>query len=232
MNFEFESLEKAIGYSFSDKGLLELALTHRSAHGVHNERLEFLGDAALGHFVAELLYNRFPDAKEGELTRMRAFLVRGDSLFRIAQSFHLNQHLWLGTGEIHSKKSSPSSILEDALESLIGAVYLDGGQTACRALVLRLLEPLLNNLPGSQELKDFKTRLQEFLQARHLALPAYRVCSISGTEQEKVFYVECYLSDTHKSFDGVGPSRRVAEQEAARRAFTYLENLRIPLSDP
>ncbi|CAK0762030.1 RNase III [Gammaproteobacteria bacterium] len=232
MNFEFKSLEKAIGYSFEDRGLLELALTHRSAHGVHNERLEFLGDAALGYFVAEILYHRFPDAKEGELTRMRAFLVRGDSLFRIAQSLHLNQHLWLGTGEVHNKKSSPSSILEDALESLIGAVYLDGGQVACQALVLRLLEPLLNNLPTSQDLKDCKTRLQELLQAQHLTLPVYRVCSISGTEQEKVFHVECYLSDTHKSFDGVGSSRRIAEQEAARRALTYLETLHIPLSDP
>jgi ribonuclease-3 len=205
-----------LGYECRDPALLESALTHRSAGGSHNERLEFLGDAVLNCVVAKLVFHRFPDANEGDLSRFRASLVSGEALAVIAAEIDLGSQLRLGSGELKSGGFRRKSILADALEALFGAVYLDGGFDAAAGVVERLLVPRLGRLPSADELKDPKTRLQEALQARGLPLPSYAVESISGEAHNQLFEVRCTVSSLGLKVSASGASRRRAEQAAAQ----------------
>lgn len=209
-------LRDKLGYECRDPALLESALTHRSAGGAHNERLEFLGDAVLTCVVAKLLFHAFPDANEGDLSRFRASLVSGEALAALAAEIDLGSQLRLGSGELKSGGFRRKSILADALEALFGAVYLDGGFDAAAAVIERLMVPRLGQLPSADELKDPKTRLQEALQARGLPLPAYSVESISGEAHNQVFEVRCSVSALGLQVTASGASRRRAEQAAAQ----------------
>ena len=212
-------LQQAIGYRFEQPALLMQALTHRS-HGVsHNERLEFLGDSVLNCVVAAELCSRFGRAKEGELSRLRANLVRQEALHQIAQGLALGEYLRLGEGELKSGGHARPSILADALEALFGAVFLDGGFSAARETILHLYGSSLGELDPRVSGKDPKTMLQEFLQARHIALPKYIVVSTHGAAHNQQFEVECVISGLSVRTTGCGASRRIAEQEAAQRAY-------------
>lgn len=215
-------LQSALGYAPRDLALFTAALTHRSASGRNNERLEFLGDAVLNLLVAELLYQRFPTADEGDLSRLRASLVSAGPLAGIAQSLGLGEELQLGSGELKSGGFRRESILADAFEATIGAVYLDTGLEAARAIVTRFCMPLLEALPQADALKDPKTRLQEWLQSRALSLPLYSVESVSGEPHDQHFVVRCEIAAREISTVGEGSSRRRAEQEAAQRALVKI----------
>lgn len=204
------------GHVFRDPALLERALTHRSAAAVHNERLEFLGDALVGAIVAEALYARWPKAAEGELTRARAELVRESSLAALARGLELGTRILLGPGEMKSGGHRRDSILADAFEAVVGAIYLDAGFDTCRAVVLPWFAAAIEALPPPHKLgKDAKTRLQEWLQARQLPLPTYTLLSESGEDHAKLFRTECALSDPPLRREGEAGSRRAAEQIAA-----------------
>ena len=206
-----------------EMALFEAAFTHRSAPGrINNERLEFLGDAVLNLLAAELLYQRFPAASEGDLSRLRARLVSTTPLAEAAQSLGLGDELRLGSGELKTGGFRRESILADALEALIGAVYLDAGLEAARAVVARFCEPLIDTLPPPEDLKDPKTRLQELLQGRGLALPEYRVEQVSGEPHLQHFSVRCEVPELHIATAGEGSSRRRAEQDAAQRVLDGL----------
>lgn len=210
-----QRLQRLIGYRFHDEDLLRLALTHRSASANHNERLEFLGDSVLGYLVSDILYARHPRADEGRLTRMRAQLVKRETLAATASNLVLGDYLVLGTGELRSGGQSRDSTLADALEALIAAVYLDGGLGAARDLIVRLLAERLDDIEPSSERKDAKTRLQEYLQARRQSLPEYQVVKVFGEQHEQTFVVACALPDLGRLTEGIGGSRRKAEQAAA-----------------
>lgn len=212
-------LQERLGCSLADAGLLLRALTHRSVGPDNNERLEYLGDAVLSFVVAELLFENFPDASEGELSRYRASLVSGDALGAIALELGLGEHLRLGEGELKSGGQSRASILADALEALIGAVYLDRGLDTARAVAARLFQQRLDGLPRASELKDAKTQLQEWLQGRGFALPEYTVLEISGEPHEQLFRVRCDVGGLAIAAEAEGSSRRRAEQEAASRVL-------------
>ena len=206
-----------------EMALFEAAFTHRSAPGrINNERLEFLGDAVLNLLAAELLYQRFPAASEGDLSRLRARLVSTAPLAEAAQSLGLGDELRLGSGELKTGGFRRESILADALEALIGAVYLDAGLEAARAVVARFCEPLIDTLPPPEDLKDPTTRLQELLQGRGLALPEYRVEQVSGEPHLQHFSVRCEVPELHIATAGEGSSRRRAEQDAAQRVLDSL----------
>jgi ribonuclease-3 len=208
------------GHAFADGSLLAQALSHRSAGSPHNERLEFLGDALLNLIIAEQLYARWPKADEGAMTRARAELVRESALAAVARKLDLGSRLNLGPGEMKTGGHRRDSILADALEAVIAALYLDGGFEACRATVLPLFEPLLAALPPLHQVgKDAKTRLQEWLQARQRPLPVYVLLEESGDEHDKRFRVGCTLSDLNIATEGDGTSRRTAEQAAAEAAL-------------
>lgn len=210
-----------LGHRFRTDELLVTALTHRSAAGsASNERLEFLGDALLSMVIAEVLYRRYPRADEGELSRLRATLVKGDTLAGIARELQLGDYLRLGEGELKSGGYRRTSILADALEAVFAAVYLDSDLAACRRLILKLYRQRLEALPPVAELKDPKTRLQERLQASQRPLPVYQVLAISGAPHERRFTIECRLDDLRVVAEG--SSRRKAEQEAARKALEQL----------
>jgi ribonuclease III len=213
------SLEGATGYPFGNAALLRQALTHRSFGAPHNERLEFLGDGVLNCIIAALLFERFSQLPEGELSRLRASLVNQQSLFEIAQKIQLGGILQLGEGELKSGGAQRPSILADALEALIGATFLDGGFDAARAVVLRLFEQPLKVADPQTVGKDAKTLLQEFLQARRIALPQYSVIATTGDAHEQSFRVECAIPELNIRTHGEGTSRRSAEQVAARRAY-------------
>ena len=211
------------GHAFADGSLLVQALRHRSAGSPHNERLEFLGDALLNLIVAEQLYLRWPKADEGAMTRARAELVRESALAGVARALDLGPRLILGPGEMKTGGHRRDSILADAVEALIAALYLDGGFDACRNTVLPWFEPLLSALPPLNQVgKDAKTRLQEWLQARQLPLPVYALLEESGDEHDKRFRVGCTLVDPPVASDGSGSSRRAAEQSAAEAALAQL----------
>lgn len=212
-------LAETTGYSFGNPDLLRQALTHRSFGATHNERLEFLGDGVLNCVVAALLFERFPQLPEGELSRLRASLVNQQSLFETAQRIDLGGHLLLGEGEVKSGGAQRPSILADSLEALIGAAFLDGGFDAARALVARLFEQALKTADPQNVGKDAKTQLQEFLQARRMALPQYSVIATGGEAHEQSFRVECAIPELNIRTQGEGSSRRSAEQVAARRAY-------------
>ncbi len=211
--------ERTIGYVFNSRDLLKQALTHRSHGAAHNERLEFLGDSILNCVIAQALYERFLDVREGDLSRFRANLVRQETLAEIAQGLGLGEQLRLGEGELKSGGFRRPSILADGLEALFGAVFIDGGFDRARETVLRFFEPYLSNLDPRHSGKDAKTSLQEFLQGRRLALPQYQLLNTRGEAHAQEFEVECQIPELGITATGRGPSRRAAEQEAARRAF-------------
>ncbi|MDH3590206.1 MAG: ribonuclease III [Gammaproteobacteria bacterium] len=213
-----------LDYEFTDPDLARAALTHRSAGGSHNERLEFLGDALLGMLIAETLFQQHPDAAEGDLSRLRASLVKGETLAEIATQLELGDFLVLGSGELRSGGFRRSSILADALEALLAAVYLDGGFDAARRVVDHLYSGHLENLPDSADLRDPKTRLQELLQARGAARPVYRVESVSGQAHEQEFQVICEVAALDTFAEGRGTSRRRAEQAAAQSVLDRVDN--------
>lgn len=211
----------ALGYTFQRPELLEEALTHRSASACNNERLEFLGDALLSLVIAEYLFQRYPKASEGELSRLRASLVKGEALAKLARHLNLGDVLRLGQGELKSGGAQRESILSDALEALFGAAYLDGGLAACRTLILHLYRESLEELSSASELKDPKTRLQEYQQARQQPLPVYNVLEIHGEPHAQSFMVECAVAEFRAV--AVGNSRRKAEQEAARQVLEQMQ---------
>lgn len=222
-----EWLRDALGYECRDAALLEAALTHRSAGGPHNERMEFLGDAVLNCVAAVLVFREFPAADEGELSRFRASLVSGETLAAIAADMGLGSQVRLGSGELKSGGFRRKSILADALEALFGAIYLDGGYAAATVVVERLLATRLDKLPSAAELKDPKTRLQEALQARGYPLPSYVVESVSGEAHNQLFNVCCVVDALNLKTVGDGASRRRAEQVAAQ---LLLEQLAVVLA--
>ena len=205
-----------LGWQVRDAALLATALTHRSAGGSHNERLEFLGDAVLSCVIAERLYDEFPSASEGELSRFRASLVSGESLGMIAETLGLGERLRLGGGELRSGGFRRHSTLADAFEAVLGAIFLDGGIGAVRSVLEPLYRPRLAELKLAPVAKDAKTRLQEFLQERALPLPHYTVESITGEAHEQTFTVRCAVDGDARTAEGIGSSRRRAEQMAAQ----------------
>jgi ribonuclease-3 len=209
-------------YEPLDPALFESALTHRSASGRNNERLEFLGDAVLNMVVAERLYLRFPRADEGDLSRLRARVVSAEPLAEIAQQLALGDALHLGSGELKTGGFRRQSILADALEAVIGAVYLDRGFDPARTVVVRLFDPRIDAAPPPADLKDPKTRLQELLQARGLPLPHYHVVRVEGEPHAQQFLVRCDVPKLDASAAGSGSSRRRAEQEAAQQLLAML----------
>lgn len=219
-------LRRLLGHETGRLDLCRAALTHRSAEQQNNERLEFLGDAVLGMVIAEELYRRFPDADEGDLSRLRARLVSAGPLAAIGASIGIGPMLRLGSGELRSGGFRRESILADATEALFGAVYLDGGLQSIRALILRLFAAQLDELDPESDLKDAKTRLQELLQGRGEALPAYVLESAVGEPHDQLFLVRCEvrLGDGHNFHaQGSGSGRRRAEQQAATGVLEQLQ---------
>jgi ribonuclease III len=215
-------LQRALGHQFGDPELLGLALTHCSVGSQNNERLEFLGDSILNHIIAEALYRRFPTSREGEMSRMRASLVRGDTLAELAMELQLGDYLQLGAGERKSGGHRRSSILADALEAVAGAILLDSDIEQCRRCVLAWFARRLQQLsPGATD-KDAKTRLQEYLQGRNNPLPEYDLLSVQGDDHNQQFHVACRLSNPYLVVEGMGSSRRKAEQDAATAALERL----------
>lgn len=218
-----DELVKSLHYQFSNPALLKAALTHRSAGNDNNERLEYLGDAVLGFVVAELLYRKFPDASEGELSRLRASLVNRDSLASIARELKLGSYLTLGSGELKSGGYRRDSILADALEAILGAILLDSDFQRCSDCIHQLFTGRLDTMPDDAELKDPKTRLQEYLQARKLEVPVYEVISVFGKAHNQQFTVDCHVKALNQCTSGKGKSRRKAEQDAAQTMLSLLE---------
>ena len=214
--------QQQLGYRFNDPALLNQALTHRSATGQSNERLEFLGDAVLSAIISQALFLRYPQASEGDLSRLRASLVKGTALAELARGLNLGDSLRLGGGELKSGGFRRESILADALEALFGAIYLDGGFERCQQVILNLYQARLAALPLGDDLKDPKSRLQEHLQSRQQPLPVYSVLEVSGAEHARQFKIQCQVDDQLRTVAS-GSSRRRAEQEAARRALTELQ---------
>jgi len=212
-----------IDYRFADPLLLEQALTHRSLGAQNNERLEFLGDSVISLVVSERLFELRPESREGDLTRMRARLVRGVSLADIASGIGLGKQLNLGDEAVKSGVHRRSSILADAFEALLGAIFVDGGYEACRKVIIDLFDPLIETLPDIEELKDSKTRLQEWLQARGRPLPQYSLQREEGADHAKKFHVTCLLPDDGTILEESGNSRRKAEQAAAGRVLVFLQ---------
>ena len=215
-------LARRLGHAFTDQQLMRQALTHRSYGGADNERLEFLGDGILNCVVAVLLYESFPRTDEGGLSRLRARLVRQESLAAIAQALGLSDHLLLGEGELKSGGFRRPSILADTLEALIGAVFLDAGFQAARQVVSALMKEKIAGLDPRAEDRDPKTRLQELLQSRRVALPVYRVLAARGAAHEQQFEVACEIAALRISAVAMGSSRRAAEQIAAEQVLQQL----------
>lgn len=212
-----------IDYRFEDTALLQEALTHRSIGSRNNERLEFLGDSVLSLAITARLFERFPKADEGAMSRMRARLVRGVTLSQLATGIDLGRQVHMGEGELKSGGFRRSSILADAFEAVLGAIYLDGGYRACEKVILDFFDPLIDELPHADELKDAKTRLQEWLQARGRPLPIYEVQHEEGADHDKTFYVSCRLDDEACGVEKTGSSRRKAEQAAAAGLLALLQ---------
>jgi len=214
---------RKLQYTFSDNSLLVEAITHRSKHSLNNERLEFLGDSVLGYVISSELFQRFPEAREGQLTRGRAALVRGETLAELALSMDLGGYLQLGPGELKSGGHRRKSILADAMEAIIGAIYLDGGLEAAKCHILSIYSDKLEDLSLEEVGKDPKTQLQEFLQARKHPLPEYEVVKTTGSDHDQVFEVSCKVKLISKIVRGTGRSRRNAEQDAASKVLKMLE---------
>ena len=221
MALNLERFTRQLDYTFRDEALLASALTHRSVGQNNNERLEFLGDSILGMVIAGELYERFPESSEGELSRMRASLVKGETLSEIARELSIGDYLKLGPGELKSGGFRRDSILADAFEALLGAVYLDSDIVTCRDLILERFAPRLDAVSPHKVDKDPKTRLQEFLQARHMPLPVYTVVDVAGKAHEQTFTIECQVEGQQPS-SAKGESRRKAEQAAAELVLKQL----------
>jgi ribonuclease-3 len=217
-----DRLQQLLGYQFTDPALLRQALTHRSAASVNNERLEFLGDAILGFRIAERLYQGHDDADEGSLSRMRAQLVKKETLAQVGKELNLGDWLQLGPGELRTGGHRRASTLADAVEAIIAAAYLDGGIAPANALIDRLLDSRLGMVSPQRQGKDAKTRLQEWLQARRYALPEYEVIEVTGEAHAQCFRVACLLPDLQLRGEGRGSSRRKAEQQAAEQLLSQL----------
>jgi ribonuclease-3 len=219
---QLDQLQQALAYQFKDINLLSQALTHRSKGSTNNERLEFLGDAILGFIAADLLYSQFQQSPEGHLSRFRASLVKKETLAALAREFSLGDYLRLGSGELKSGGFRRDSILADGMEAIFGAMYLDGGLKNVRKLIERCLSSRLDRLSAESDMKDPKTRLQEYLQARRLDLPDYTVTETLGDDHEQEFEVQCKVAGLAQPIKGVGSSRRKAEQAAAKQALESL----------
>ncbi len=217
------SIERGIAYSFKNRDLLNQALTHRSFSASHNERLEFLGDSILNCVIAHILFEQFSSIREGDLSRLRANLVRQETLADIALTIDLGRHLRFGEGERKSGGSQRPSILADALEAVFGAVFLDGGFDAAQQTIIKLFQPCLGSLDPAHTGKDAKTTLQEYLQGKHFSLPQYRLHAARGEAHAQEFEVECAIPQLGITTLGRGSSRRAAEQEAARQAFEQID---------
>ena len=219
-----QNLEIKLGYAFQDIGLLDRALTHRSYGPVHNERLEYLGDAILGMIIAKRLYELFPSCSEGVLTRMRSALVRETMLAEIAREFGIGNCLHLGNGEQRTGGSKCQSMIADAVESIIGAMFIDTGEDyhRVRQVVLSWFDSKIAELNPEDNQKDHKSLLQEYLQSRHCPLPVYKITSISENGPRQQFAVSCTIEHMPQ-FSGRGTSKRRAEQEAAGAALAYIE---------
>lgn len=222
MKSDLNKLIRALDYEFRDTSLLEMALTHSSYGKGHNERLEFLGDSILGWVIADALYQRFPHAREGQLSRLRAGLVKGVTLAEIARELKLGDYLRLGQGEMKSGGFRRDSTLADAFEAILGAIFLDSDITSCQQKILALFASRLDAQTLDDTLKDPKTRLQEYLQSRKQPLPNYRILSTSGKDHEQVFRVACEVGSLPDPFEAEGTSRRHAEQAAAQMALDAL----------
>lgn len=220
---KLQRLQRILDYEFRRPDYLRQALTHRSAGTRNNERLEFLGDAILGFEVAEILYHKHPDAAEGELSRARSQLVKRETLASVARRLGLGEYLILGTGELASGGQNRDSILSDAVEAIIAAVYIDGGMEQARAFVRSVLEDLIDKSEPGEQLKDNKTRLQEYLQAQKIELPQYEVLSVSGEPHEQLFYVQCEIPSLQIRTTATATSRRKGEQQAASAMLSKLE---------
>ena len=222
MTSGLDRLEKEIGYQFSDPGLLRQALTHRSVGKQNNERLEYLGDSILNFVIAEALFEKFPDSREGDLSRLRASLVKGEKLAELAIGINLSEYLILGPGEMKSGGYRRASILADTMEAIIGAVHLDSDFARCKRLILAIYQKPLAIISSNENLKDPKTRLQEYLQSRKLPLPEYHLDEVTGESHNQFFTISCHVSCFEKSTIGKGSSRRKAEQESAELALDLL----------
>ncbi|WP_107850862.1 ribonuclease III [Oceanimonas marisflavi] len=219
---KLNNLQKKLGHTFNDEALLVRALTHRSAGSRHNERLEFLGDSILSMVIADALFHRFPKVNEGDMSRMRATLVREKTLAELARDFELGEYLILGPGELKSGGYRRESILADAVEALIGAIYLDSGIERITQLLLSWYDSRLNDIQPGVEQKDPKTRLQELLQGKRKPLPSYEVVDVIGEAHNQKFTVHCIVDGLDEPVVGVGTSRRKAEQAAAEQALDTL----------
>jgi len=219
----FEKLEKTLGYTFNNADLIKQALSHRSCGKKNNERLEFLGDSLLNMMIAEALYQRFPQAMEGQLSRLRANLVRGETLAKVSMGFELGPHLLLGPGEMKSGGERRASILADTLEAIIAAIYLDSSFEVCRDRVLAWFSSYLAEVSPDNIVKDPKSTLQEYLQSRQLSLPEYELVETTGKEHKQQFKVACKVDLLTEPVEGMGSSRRRAEQQSAENVLEVLE---------
>lgn len=218
-----KQLQRKLGHVFADAELLLLALTHRSFKGANNERLEFLGDAIVNFIIAEALFRQFPLEREGQLSRLRANLVNRDALAELATELGLGDYLRLGSGELKSGGFRRSSILEDAMEAIIGALYLDAGMDICRDCILVWYEQRLAAIDIKKTKKDPKSQLQELLQSRSKALPKYGLVKVEGEAHNQIFFVQCQIDGLKENPLGIAASRRKAEQQAAEKALELLK---------
>ncbi|WP_341503243.1 ribonuclease III [Gallaecimonas sp. GXIMD4217] len=224
MTNPLDTLYRRLGYRFESQALIKQALTHRSAGGQHNERLEYLGDSILSFVIADALYHQFPKVNEGDMSRMRATLVRGKTLAELGKEFALGDFLRLGPGELKSGGFRRESILADAVEAIIGAIYLDAGLEKAREMILSWYAERLKAIQPGVAQKDPKTRLQEYLQGRRLPLPGYVVEKVEGEAHNQTFTVSCQVEGLANPMIGIGSSRRKAEQAAAEQALEQLKN--------
>ena len=220
-----EKLQKNIDYHFSDVALLKQALTHRSANKNNNERLEFLGDSILGCVISQELYHRFPLVDEGQLSRLRSSLVRGQTLAKLAKSINLSETLLLGQGELKSGGFRRESIQADAFEAILGAIFLDSDYVTVSAVILKLYDELLSDASPDDSLKDFKTQLQELLQKKGHSLPIYELVKTKGQDHNAVFYVSCHIKEFNLSVEENAKSIKRAEQACAESILGSLSSL-------
>lgn len=222
-DIKLERLYHKLNYTFKDKTLIINALTHRSRGSQNNERLEFLGDSLLSCVIAEGVYQRFPNATEGEMSRLRAYLVKGETLARIAKELSLGEHIQLGQGELKSGGFRRESILADCLEAMFAAVYLDAGFEQCRTVIRAMYETRLNDNLLLEKTKDPKTLLQELLQAQKYELPTYELIKVTGKQHNQLFVVTCYVEKLGQKTLGKATTRRKAEKQAAEKMLQVLD---------